>query len=436
MVITGVLSTSMHYRTISKIFLAITVAFNSISASELGKRSSQDNKENEGSLEYGSEGKRERLWLCIETESITEDTSSVPEGDDYVKPFDSGAIHEPFNRDAHAIPARGCLKGTKPKGGINVRITPEVIDATTYDITGVDAETKFFEAMLSNRLSICREMQKQGFRLSASNEVFEGVNMVLRSFGNGTADLIKYLMKYYYHALSQNYDEGNVFEGISTETANFIIETFPHARSVHLQLFKEFVNNPSLFVSHRLFQVKYHMAREMLDIASQADRHDISRTIIYNADDLTCEGTRACVLFDAIESFDLALIELITNLDDGIISVLFKNSEDKNSIDLALDRHNEGDDDDYIVLRSLMNIIGNARHQPVDMVSELFSELLTKCSSIQDDHKDLLAVFGEHLIKLNLVVIEAGPPALELLINQNIREINEIFKESLSVLGK
>lgn len=435
MVFTGVLSTSMHYRTISKIFLAVTVAVSSISASELGKRSSQDNKENEGSLEYGSEGKRERL--CIETEPIADDTPSVPEGDDYVKPFDSGAIHEPFNRDAHAIPARGCLKGTNPKGGINLRFAPEVIDATTYDITGVDAETKFFEAMLSNRLSICREMQKQGFRLSASNQVFEGVNMVLRSFGNGTADLIKYLMKYYYHVLSQNYEEGNVFEGISAETANFIIETFPLARSVHIQLFKEVVNNPSLFVSHQLFQVKYQMAREMIDIASAADRHDIARAIIYDADNLTCEGTRACMLFDAIENFDLALIELVvTNRDDGIISVLFKNSEDKNAIDLALDRHNEGDDDDYMVLRSLMNIIGNVRHQPVELVSELFNELLTKCSSIQDDNRDLLAVLGEHLIKLNYVVIKAGPYDLEHLVNQNISKISEIFRESLSVLDK
>ena len=111
----------MHHLTISKIFCLYS-RFNSINASELGKRRYKEEEEIDiyaPEYDYVDEEEYERKKQIYREffSSISWDLSP-----NYLDEYDDEAIHTPNPKDA--VPDRSCMKGTAPKGGNSIRFSP------------------------------------------------------------------------------------------------------------------------------------------------------------------------------------------------------------------------------------------------------------------------------------------------------------------------
>ena len=97
-------------------------------------------------------------------------------------------------------------------------------------------------------------------------------------------------MKYHYYVFTQNYEDGNIFGGITSDNANYIINAYRNA----VQLIYNYSKNFKQFwlVCERgTFKVNGNLAREMIDLAKQAGRHNIADRVIDNANSVICEGS-------------------------------------------------------------------------------------------------------------------------------------------------
>lgn len=314
----------------------------------------------------------------------------------------SSPTAEISEQEAAPLTVVSCMKGTTSRPPRSVTFHPDAIDASTYDVNGEDAETRFFDAVFRRQFNLAFAMRQQGFVLSNSQLVFYRIMGILRS-QNPMNEFIRFFFANYPYVFTQKYDEklGSIYHGISQNNVDFILTNYPTARAVHLGLFKEALRNRNLILNADIFDIsemKYEHVQQLIQAAEESKREDVVADIVAKAPNFRNHETS--ILIEAIDKIYLSQIEIILKRSDAIRLVLFKPDigpyEGRNAIDLAIKAHDDGKDEHYSVMLALLPIL----HQfnsitRFDDARALLNDFTDNCFEADNNETILMALKDE-----------------------------------------
>lgn len=301
-----------------------------------------------------------------------------------------------------------CMKGTTSRPARSVTFHPDVINASTYDVKGDDAETRFFDAVFRRKFNLAFAMRQQGLVLSNSQLVFYRIMGILRS-KNPMSEFIRFFFTNYPYVFTQKYDEqlGSIYYGISQNNVDFILTSYPTARAVHLGIFKEALRNSELILNDVIFdlsEMKYELVQQLVQAAEESNREDVVADIITKTPNFRNHETS--LLIEAIDKMNLRQIEIIIKRSDAISLVLFKpeigSYEGRNAIDLAVTVHDEGKDEHYSVMLALLPVLCQFTSiTKYDDARALLNDFTDNCFEA-DNNEEILMALKDELDKILL----------------------------------
>jgi hypothetical protein len=323
----------------------------------------------------------------------------------------------------------------------SVQFVPEVLrkDNFVFD-TYEDAEFAYWKALSTGKFELaCRMFKEGGVRLLKSNFTFTQLNHVIQHSGTLTKDLISHIFNCQPQLFCSNFENGrNIFENTSQLSVSIVLTHFKQAYNTHINIFKEYLRNPSLFLHDDFFRLaRAKQARKMIEIVDSIP--DIAEAIMEKVyllpDSLICYDLEGETIFTkAIRDKNTKRIEWLMKRGDAFELIQATNNSGEDVIDLAsspeyskLDPNHEVLCDLVIVLSSaysnghsfeeisgLINrIIKAAKEVPVNVVliTSLLEELDTcqelaeRDNSLDGSHENIISLFIESALIVDQISI-------------------------------
>ena len=276
-----------------------------------------------------------------------------------------------------------CIKGTSTNRLVMKRVTfhPDLIVADTFEISGLEAEKKYFTALYTGRHGVADSMRKQGLMLSDSNLCYIYVNAILRS-SKDVYRVIDYLLKNQPHVFSQIYECGkNVFFSATQTNINYILSS-TSSQGLRSMIFKEVLRNPFLRLEDDFYrEARPNRACEMIELTESSGRTDIIGKCYLLPKSLAYYNLNGDTFFtEAVKNKNLNRISWLIIRADAAEFILMTNADGHNCIDLAIDLFDKDQDPEYSVMLSLFPVISSLYrlgdiYKLEDLVEEFISHI-------------------------------------------------------------